>query len=127
MTPGKMNRSIREAGGGSWLYRSSRFSAIAAEAADRHSTRQRLPEIARTLYERFVSEVQALAIPLSTGVFQAMMDVELTQSGTRDFHPRQPQTILNRIHGHFEQRLSAERRKCGRKHVTDDGCGQQIV
>src|SRR5437867_570421 len=43
------------------------------------------PEVARTLYERFVKEVDALGVPVVTGVFQAMMDVELTNQGPVTF------------------------------------------
>jgi D-tyrosyl-tRNA(Tyr) deacylase len=39
------------------------------------------PEHAVTLYERFVERVRALGLPVSTGVFQAHMQVELVNDG----------------------------------------------
>ena len=39
------------------------------------------PETARALYEALVRELRAAKIPVSTGEFQAMMDVELVNDG----------------------------------------------
>lgn len=39
------------------------------------------PERARELYEYFVNRVRALGVRCETGVFQAMMEVELVNSG----------------------------------------------
>jgi D-tyrosyl-tRNA(Tyr) deacylase len=39
------------------------------------------PERARELYEYFVTRVRALGVRCETGVFQAMMEVELVNSG----------------------------------------------
>jgi D-tyrosyl-tRNA(Tyr) deacylase len=39
------------------------------------------PEIAIPLYEAFVNEVKALGVPVATGQFGAMMQVELTNDG----------------------------------------------
>jgi len=82
---GKMNRSIREAGGA--ILAVSQFTLLGDCRRGRRPSFDPAapPEIARTLYEQFVSEVQALAIPVSTGVFQAMMDVELTNQGPVTF------------------------------------------
>ena len=82
---GKMNRSIREAGGA--ILAVSQFTLLGDCRRGRRPSFDpaALPEIARTLYEQFVSEVQALAIPVATGVFQAMMDVELTNQGPVTF------------------------------------------
>jgi D-tyrosyl-tRNA(Tyr) deacylase len=43
------------------------------------------PDVARALYEQFVNEARGLGIAVSTGVFQAMMDVELTNQGPATF------------------------------------------
>ena len=82
---GKMNRAIREAGGA--ILAVSQFTLLGDCRRGRRPSFDPAapPEIARTLYEQFVSEVQALAIPVSTGVFQAMMDVELTNQGPVTF------------------------------------------
>src|SRR5262245_25956506 len=39
------------------------------------------PEVAQPLYETFVYELQALGIPVATGVFRAEMAVELVNDG----------------------------------------------
>ena len=43
------------------------------------------PAVARGLYELFVGEIRNLGFPVATGVFQAMMDVELTNQGPVTF------------------------------------------
>jgi D-aminoacyl-tRNA deacylase len=39
------------------------------------------PDVARALYEDLVRELRAVALPVATGEFQAMMDVELVNDG----------------------------------------------
>ena len=39
------------------------------------------PEIARPLYDMFVEKCRSLKVPVSTGVFQAHMDVQLINDG----------------------------------------------
>ena len=39
------------------------------------------PEEAVALYEQYVEAGRSLGVPVSTGVFQAMMDVELVNNG----------------------------------------------
>ena len=39
------------------------------------------PGLAAALYQRFVQELRALGLPVATGVFQAHMQVELTNDG----------------------------------------------
>lgn len=78
---GKMNRSLLQTGGAALavsqftLYgdvrRGRRPSYI--EAAD--------PEKANALYEYFVEQVRSNGVTVETGVFQAMMEVELTNTG----------------------------------------------
>ena len=43
------------------------------------------PEIAEKLYEKFVSYIKAENIPVKTGKFRAMMDVELLNNGPVTF------------------------------------------
>lgn len=43
------------------------------------------PELARPLYDRFVEVCRALGVRVETGVFQAMMQVHLTNSGPVTF------------------------------------------
>lgn len=78
---GKMNRSVRETGGGVLVV--SQFTLLAStrrgnrpsysEAAD--------PPSAKALYERYAARVASRGVPVRTGVFGAMMEVELTNDG----------------------------------------------
>ena len=82
---GKMNRSIIEAAG--QILAVSQFTLLGDCRKGRRPSFDGAapPEIARTLYQKFVDEIDALGIPVSTGVFQAMMDVELINQGPVTF------------------------------------------
>jgi D-tyrosyl-tRNA(Tyr) deacylase len=82
---GKMNRSIAEAGG--QILAVSQFTLLGDCRKGRRPSFDPAapPELARALYQRFVNEVDALGISVATGVFQAMMDVELTNQGPVTF------------------------------------------
>jgi D-tyrosyl-tRNA(Tyr) deacylase len=82
---GKMNRSIQETAGEILVI--SQFTLLGDCRRGRRPSFDPAapPDIARTLYERFVSEVKSLGVPAATGVFQAMMDVELTNQGPVTF------------------------------------------
>ena len=82
---GKMNRSVAEAGG--QILAVSQFTLLGDCRRGRRPSFDPAapPDIARALYERFVQAVRALGIPVETGVFQAMMDVELTNQGPVTF------------------------------------------
>ncbi len=78
---GKMNRDISQAGGAMLVV--SQFTLYADcrkgrrpgfdQAAD--------PESAERLYNYFVEKLKARAVPVQTGRFQAMMEVELVNQG----------------------------------------------
>jgi len=82
---GKMNRSLQETGG--HLLAVSQFTLLGDCRRGRRPSFDPAapPDIARDLYERFVQEVASLGIPIETGVFQAMMEVELTNQGPVTF------------------------------------------
>jgi D-tyrosyl-tRNA(Tyr) deacylase len=82
---GKMNRSVAEIGG--QVLAVSQFTLLGdCRKGRRPSFDPAAPaEMARGLYQEFVSQVAGLGIPVSTGVFQAMMDVELTNHGPVTF------------------------------------------
>jgi len=82
---GKMNRSIAEVSG--QILAVSQFTLLGDCRKGRRPSFDPAapPDVARTLYEKFVTDVRALEIQVSTGVFQAMMDVELTNQGPVTF------------------------------------------
>ena len=74
---GKMNLDIAQVGGA--ILAVSQFT-LYADAV--HGNRPGFPDRAKRLYEEFVSVVRAeYGIPVETGVFQAMMSVELVNDG----------------------------------------------
>ena len=82
---GKMNRSIAETGG--QILAVSQFTLLGDCRRGRRPSFDPAapPDVARALYEKFVSEIGGLGIQVSTGVFQAMMNVELTNQGPVTF------------------------------------------
>ena len=82
---GKMNRSIRESAGE--ILAVSQFTLLGDCRRGRRPSFDPAapPEVARALYEQFVNEVHESGIPVATGVFQAMMEVELVNQGPVTF------------------------------------------
>ncbi|HEX2206426.1 MAG TPA: D-aminoacyl-tRNA deacylase [Longimicrobium sp.] len=78
---GKMNRSVQEAGGGLLVVSQFTLYGDARKGRRPSFVGAARPEIAIPLYERFVDLLRATGLPLGTGEFGAMMDVELVNDG----------------------------------------------
>lgn len=78
---GKMNRSVVDAGGG--LLVISQFTLFGDCRRGRRPSFDGAapPDDARALYEYFAQVVRERGVPIGTGVFQAHMDVALTNDG----------------------------------------------
>ncbi|HEY0035414.1 MAG TPA: D-aminoacyl-tRNA deacylase [Longimicrobium sp.] len=78
---GKMNRSVQDAGGG--LLVVSQFTLYGDTRKGRRPSfvEAARPEIAIPLYERFLQMLRATGLPVQTGEFGAMMQVELVNDG----------------------------------------------
>ena len=78
---GKMNRSVAEVGGA--VLAVSQFTLYGDVRKGKRPCFDDAarPEMARTLYERFVSRVRASGLRCETGRFQEMMEVELVNDG----------------------------------------------
>ncbi|MCI0641426.1 MAG: D-aminoacyl-tRNA deacylase [Gemmataceae bacterium] len=78
---GKMNRDLTEAGGAALIV--SQFTLYGDTRKGRRPSfvDAAAPEKAIPLYEEFINAVKALGVPVATGQFGAMMQVELVNDG----------------------------------------------
>jgi D-aminoacyl-tRNA deacylase len=78
---GKMNRSLQDVHGGALVV--SQFTLYGDARGQRRPSYLRAapPEEARVLYEDFVAKLRVQGVPVETGIFQAMMAVELVNDG----------------------------------------------
>lgn len=78
----KMNRSVRDVGGGVMVISQFTLYGDARRGKRPSFIEAAPPDRANTLYEYFVERLKALGIKeIATGEFQAMMDVSLTNAG----------------------------------------------
>lgn len=78
---GKMNRSVLDTGGEALII--SQFTLYGDTRKGRRPafTGAMEPAAAEQMYDDFVAAVRAAGVSVATGVFRAMMDVELVNSG----------------------------------------------
>jgi D-aminoacyl-tRNA deacylase len=78
---GKMNRSLLKMKGGALVV--SQFTLYGDARGQRRPSflAAAPPELAKTLYEEFCEALRRLGISVGTGIFQAMMSVELVNEG----------------------------------------------
>ena len=78
---GKMNRSVEEVGGGLLVVSQFTLYGDARKGRRPSFVDAARPEAAIPLYERFVEMLRATDLPVGTGEFGAMMEVELVNDG----------------------------------------------
>jgi D-aminoacyl-tRNA deacylase len=78
---GKMNRSLLEVKGSALVV--SQFTLYGDARGQRRPSfiAAAPPELAKALYEEFCDALRKLGVTVSTGIFQAMMSVELVNEG----------------------------------------------
>lgn len=90
---GLMNRSLLDVGGALLVVSQFTLHGDCRKGRRPSWNGAAPPELARPLYERFIEVCRQCGIPTESGVFQAMMEVTLTNSG--------PVTILLDSHKTF--------------------------
>ena len=78
---GRMNRDVRESGGGCLVVPQFTLYGDARHGRRPEFTAAARPEVAEPLYERFCSRLASLGVPVAQGVFRAHMLVELANDG----------------------------------------------
>src|SRR6202171_5718392 len=78
---GKMNRSLLDVKGGALVV--SQFTLYGDARGQRRPSfiSAAPPELAKALYEEFCEALRKLGVSVATGIFQAMMSVELVNEG----------------------------------------------
>ena len=82
---GKMNRSILDIEGEMLIVSQFTLCGDCKKGTRPSFDKAAEPKIANELYEYFISQVKSLNIPVQTGKFAAMMDVELINDGPVTF------------------------------------------
>jgi D-tyrosyl-tRNA(Tyr) deacylase len=78
---GRMNLDLKEAGGAALVI--SQFTLAASTRRGRRPSFDAAapPDAAESLYRRFHERIECWGVPVATGRFQAMMEVELVNDG----------------------------------------------
>ena len=82
---GKMNLSLKEIGGELLVVSQFTLAGNCAKGRRPSFDAAAPPAEANRLYEYFVGRARALGVPVATGIFQAMMEVELVNDGPVTF------------------------------------------
>lgn len=82
---GKMNKSVQDINGEILVVSQFTLAGDCKKGTRPSFDKAELPQRANELYEYFVSEIKELGIPVQTGSFGAMMDVELINDGPVTF------------------------------------------
>ncbi len=77
----RMNRSVREIGGGILVVSQFTLYGDASRGMRPSFAAAAAPEEAAAMYERFLEAVRAERVPVASGRFAAMMEVELVNDG----------------------------------------------
>ncbi len=78
---GNMNRSVLDTGGSALVISQFTLAADTRRGRRPSFSSAARPELADALYRRYVERMKAEGVAVETGVFQAMMEVELVNDG----------------------------------------------
>lgn len=81
----KMNKSLMDVNGEMLIVSQFTLCGDCKKGTRPSFDKSASPEIAEELYEKFIKIVEAYNIPVKTGKFRAMMDVELINNGPVTF------------------------------------------
>ena len=82
---GKINKSIKDISGEVLVVSQFTLAGNCAKGTRPSFDRAELPEKANEMYEYFIKQLKDKGLPVKTGVFGAMMDVELINDGPVTF------------------------------------------
>ncbi len=78
---GRINKSVRDIGGGALVVSQFTLQSDVRKGHRPNFTPAAAPDVAERLVDRFVASLRAQCVPVQTGVFGAMMSVELVNDG----------------------------------------------
>lgn len=82
---GKMNKSIKDISGEVLVVSQFTLAGNCAKGTRPSFDKAELPEKANEMYEYFIKQLKDKGLPVKTGVFGAMMDIELINDGPVTF------------------------------------------